>query len=458
MAHPRQSLTNHASATLVLGLPLIGSHLAQMSLHVVDTVMMGWYGIPDLAAMVIATSLFFVVFILGSGFANAVMPMVAQSVGAGDETAVRRTARMGLWLSIGFGLLTYPLFWFSQPMLLRLGQDPEVAALGQQYLRIGGLGMIPALVIMVIKGYLAALGRTQVVLWVTVAAVPLNAALNYVLIFGTYGAPQLGIAGAAIASVLVQLASVAALLIYAALLPDLRKYRLFQRFWRPDWAAMGQVFRLGWPIGMTLLAESGLFAATAVMMGWIGTQELAAHGIAMEVTALSFMLHLGLSNAATLRAGRAVGMGDQQSLRDGARVAIGLSVLIGLANITAFITLAGPIIGVFLDMSKPESAAILAYGTMLLIYAALFQMADAMQVMALGLLRGIHDTRVPMIAAAISYWGIGVPSAYVLAFPLGMGGPGLWIGLVVGLSVAALTLMWRFWAKVAQMQRLAQAA
>jgi MATE family multidrug resistance protein len=365
---------------------------------------------------------------------------------------------MGLWLSIGFGLLTYPLFWFSQPMLLRLGQDPEVAALGQQYLRIGGLGMIPALVIMVIKGYLAALGRTQVVLWVTVAAVPLNAALNYVLIFGTYGAPQLGIAGAAIASVLVQLASVAALLIYAALLPDLRKYRLFQRFWRPDWAAMGQVFRLGWPIGMTLLAESGLFAATAVMMGWIGTQELAAHGIAMEVTALSFMLHLGLSNAATLRAGRAVGMGDQQSLRDGARVAIGLSVLIGLANITAFITLAGPIIGVFLDMSKPESAAILAYGTMLLIYAALFQMADAMQVMALGLLRGIHDTRVPMIAAAISYWGIGVPSAYVLAFPLGMGGPGLWIGLVVGLSVAALTLMWRFWAKVAQMQRLAQAA
>ena len=442
----RTPYKHHAFATLTLGLPLIGGHLAQMSLHVVDTVMMGWYGVVDLAAMVIATSLFFVVFIFGSGFANAIMPMVAQSVGSGDEVQVRRTTRMGLWLSIAFGLTTYPLFWHAQPLLLGLGQAPEVAALGQEYLRIGGLGMIPALVIMAIKGYLAALGRTQMALWVTVVAVLVNTALNYALIFGNWGAPELGIAGAAIASVLVQFGSMLVLLLYAGLLPDLRKYSLFQRFWRPDWAAMGQVFRLGWPIGVTLLAESGLFAATAVMMGWIGTTELAAHGIVLEITALAFMVHLGLSNAATIRTGHAYGGGDARGLRDGARVVIGLSLGFALVVIATFIGMPRLLIAPFLDPAAIEAPEILRFGMLLLAISALFQLADAMQVIALGLLRGIHDTRVPMIAAAISYWLVGMPAAYILAFWVGMGGIGLWLGLTIGLACAAVTLMWRFWA------------
>lgn len=450
---PRQTYPQHASATLALGLPLIGSHLAQMSLHVVDTVMMGWYGVTDLAAMVIATSVFFVVFIFGSGFANAVMPMVAQSLGADDEAGVRRAARMGLWLSIGFGLATYPLFWYAEPVLRALGQSPEVAALGQDYLRIGGLGMIPALVIMAIKSYLAALGRTQVVLWVTVAAIPANGLLNYALIFGTWGAPQMGIAGAALASVLVQFLSMAVLLAYAGLLPQLRRYHLFQRFWRADWVAMGQVFRLGWPIGVTLLAESGLFAATAIMMGWIGTKELAAHGIVLEITSLAFMVHMGLSNAATIRTGHALGAKDARGLRDGARVVIGLSFGFALVVICTFLTLPQVLIALFLDTSAPEAPMILAFGVTLLAISALFQMADAMQVIALGLLRGIHDTRVPMMAAAFSYWVIGMPAAYVLAFVLGLGGIGLWLGLTLGLALAAITLMWRFWAKAPKFAR-----
>ncbi len=445
---PRQTYPQHAIATLALGLPLVGSHLAQMALHVVDTVLMGWYGVTDLAAMVIATSLFFVVFILGSGFSNAVMPMVAQSVGAGDEAQVRRAARMGLWLSIGYGALTYPIFWFSQPLLLALGQKPEVAALGQDFLRIGGLGMIPALVIMAIKGYLAALGRTQVVLWVTVAAVPANAALAYALIFGRWGAVEMGITGAAIASVCVQVLSLALLLAYAGWLPDLRKYRLFQRFWRMDRAALGQVFRLGWPIGVTLLAESGLFAATAVMMGWIGTVELAAHGITLEITALAFMVHLGLSNAATIRAGLADGAGDARALREGAKVVIALSLGFAAVVIATFLVVPSALIGLFVDRTAPEAPQILAFGVTLLAISALFQLADAMQVIALGLLRGIHDTRVPMIAAAISYWGVGMPAAYALAFWAGMGGVGLWLGLTLGLTCAALTLMWRFWGQL----------
>lgn len=444
--HPeRMTLSAHARATLVLGLPLIGSHLAQMALHVTDTVLLGWYGVHELAAVVLGSSMFWVIFVFGSGFAQAVMPMVAQSMGRGDEAQVRRDTRMGLWLSIGFGLMTYPLFWWSETLLLGLGQQADVARLAQGFLRIAGLGMIPALMVMAIKGYLAALERTQVVLWVTLAAVLVNGILGYALIFGHWGAPEMGVRGAGLASLTVQMLTAALLLIYAGWLPELRRFHLFQRFWRADRGALASVFRLGWPIGVTALAESGLFASTAVMMGWIGAIPLAAHGIALEVTSLTFMAHLGLSNAATVRAGRAHGAADHIGLRDGAKAAIGLSVIIGLVNICLMLLFAPQIIGLFLDMAKPASEEILSYGVMLLMFAALFQMADAMQVMALGLLRGMHDTRVPMIMATVSYWIIGMPASYILGFTLGFGGGGLWLGLVIGLTVAAVTMMWRFW-------------
>jgi len=440
-----QSYASHARAILALGLPLVGSHLAQMALHVTDTVLLGRYGVNELAAVVIGATCFFVVFILGSGFAQAIMPLVAAAVGSGDETRVRRDARMGLWLSIGFGLLTYPLFWFSQGWLLALGQKPEVARLAQEFLQIGGAGMVPALLVMALKSYLAALGRTQVVLWVTLAAVAINLAVAYPLIFGVWGAPELGLRGAAIASLAVQMWSCVALMVYAGWLPELRHYRLFQRFWRWDPMALRQVFRLGWPIGVTGLLEAGLFSASSLMMGWIGTVELASHGIAMEVAALAFMVHLGLSNATTVRTGRAEGAGDARALRDGAKVAIALSAGFGLAMVTLFLTLPGPILSLFVDLSKPESLRIVAYGTTLLALAALFQMGDAMQVMALGLLRGIRDTTVPMWAAAFSYWVIGIPASYWLAFHAGLGGVGLWLGLCIGLLFAASSLMWRFW-------------
>ena len=440
----------HARAILVLGLPLIGSHLAQMLLHVTDMVLVGWYGVTELAAVVIASSSFFVIFILGAGFAQAVMPMVASAIGRGDEVQVRRDTRMGLWLSIAFGVLTYPLFWWSEQLLLGLGQKPDVAALGQDFLRIAGLGMIPALLVMVLKSYLAALKRTQVVLWVTLAGVGVNIAFGWALIFGNWGMPELGVRGAAIASVAVQGLTAGALAIYAAWLPELRHFRLFQRFWRPDWQALGLVFRLGMPIGLTSLAEGGMFQASALMMGWIGTVELASHGIALQAAALTFMVHLGLANATTVRTAHAAGAGDRAGLRLGGKVAIALSMGFAMVTVTAFLTLPRPIISLFLDGNNPESAQIVAYGTALLAVAALFQVVDALQVMALGLLRGVKDTRAPMWIAVLSYWVVGIPTSYLLAFKAGYGGVGLWLGLVVGLSVAAVLLMVRFWGRVAR--------
>ncbi len=450
--HPTAPLPvmGHARATLVLGLPLIGSNLAQFGLHVTDTIMLGWYGILPLAAGVLGASSWFVVFILGSGFAKAVMPMVAAARGRRDETQVRRVARMGLWLSILFSVLIYPLFWWSEGVLLALGQKPEVAALAHDYLRIAGLGVGPALLVMVLKSYLAALERTQVVLWVTVAAVPLNIALNWALIFGHWGAPELGVAGSAVATVVVQVISLILLCLYAGLLPSLRVYQLFVRFLRPDWQAFGDVFRLGLPMGLTGLAESGLFHASAIMMGWLGTVELAAHGIALEITALTFMVHAGLSSAVTIRTGRYYGSGEREAMRLGALVAIGLSVVFAGLTVVLFLALPEPMISVFLSADEPQRASIIAIGTLLLACAALFQFADSMQVMALGLLAGVQDTRVPMVFAALSYWGIGIPVSYVLAFPLGLGAVGLWLGLVVGLAAAAVSMMARFWMRLSR--------
>ena len=441
----RMTTSAHARETLALGLPLAGSSLAQFLLHVTDVVMMGWYGVVPLAAVVLGASTFFIVFVLGSGFAKAVLPLVATALARGDETQVRRDTRMGLWLSIAYGVVVYPVFWWSEGILLVLGQQPEVAAIGQDYLRIAGLGMVAALCVTVLQSYLSAFGRTQVVLWVTLAAVGVNIAVNWALIFGNWGFPELGAQGAAVATVTVQLFSLIVLGVYAGLLPALRRFHLFQRFWRADWSALRTVWRLGVPIGLTGVAEGGLFHASALMMGWIGTVELAAHGIALEVAALTFMLHVGLSSAATIRVAQFEGRDDWFGLRRAAVVALALSLVVAVASVALFLTLPRPIVALFLDMAKPESAAILAYGVVLLMVAGLFQLADGMQVMALGLLRGIRDTQVPMVLAAISYWLIGIPASYVLAFPLGFGGVGLWLGLVVGLFCAAGSLMWRFW-------------
>lgn len=441
----RLSYPRHALAILTLGLPLIGSNMAQLLLHVTDTVLLGRYGVSALGAVVLGASSFFVLFILGSGFGIAVMGMVASALGRGDEAQVRRETRMGLWLSILYSLLTLPAFWWSGSALLAMGQDTEVAALAEQFLRIAGFGMAPALLVMVLKSYLAALEKTQVVLWVTLAAVGLNFVVAWIFIFGEFGMPELGVRGAAVASLAAQYLTFALLALYATLERKSRRFHLFRRFWRPDWSALGRVARIGLPIGLTGLAESGLFISASIMMGWIGKVELAAHGIAMEIVSLTFMVHLGLSNATTVRIGRAEGEGDLMAMRDGALTAMVLSLGFGLAMVALFLSLPQVLIGPFVDPAKPDTPEILIFGTTLLVMAALFQLFDAMQVIALGLLRGVQDTRAPMWIAVVSYWLVGVPISYAMGFVAGYGGPGLWLGLAMGLATAAGLLMIRFW-------------
>ena len=440
------ALSRHAAETLKLGVPLIGGNLAQVAVQITDTVMLGWYDVDALAAVALGGSWFLTLMITGAGIAFAVMPMVAAEEAAGDKTQVRRITRMGLWLSALFAALAMPFLIWGGPILAATGQPPKVAQGAGEWLSIAGWGLFPALGMFVLRSYLAAMGRTQVVLWALVLAAVVNAIADYVLIFGRFGAPELGIRGAAIASLSTFLVSFLALAVYAV--RALPEHELFVRFWRPDWPVFGRVFRLGWPIGITNLAEVGLFAATSFIMGLLGTVQLAAHGIALQISSVTFLVHVGLSSAATIRVGAAWGRGHEQGVRRAAVAATWLSAGFVLVTVALFLTVPRPLVALFLDPADPAAPAVLAMGAWLLILAALFQAADAGQVMALGYLRGLQDTRTPMVLAAVSYWVVGMPAAYLLTFPLGLGATGVWLGLSAGLTVAGVLLMARFWRRV----------
>ncbi|WP_313137175.1 MATE family efflux transporter [Paracoccus jeotgali] len=438
----------HIAATMALGLPLVGAHLARMAIGISDTVMIGWYSVDALAALVLATSILLILMMLGAGYGIGIMGLLATAHARDDTTEIRRVTRMALWLSLVHGVLMMPVLWYSGPLMLALGQAEIVAQLSQDYLRIAGWGIVLTLWAMVLNSYLASMERTQVVLWLTLAGLPVNVAFNWVFIFGNLGAPELGVRGAAIASVGTQAVTLAAILAYALWLPMTRPIALMQRFWRADWPALRAVFLLGLPVGLTLVAEIGMFVGSNVMMGWFGTQPLAAHGIALQLSSISFMFQLGVSNAATIRTGQAAGRGDAVMMRDAAVTVLWIAAGFGALTSLAFIVLPEPMVGLYLDPANPQSEAILSLAVGLMFWAALFQLADALQVQGLGLLRGVQDTRGPMWLAGISYWVIGLPAGYLLAFPLGMGPTGLWAGLLIGLTVAAVLMLRRFWSGV----------
>jgi putative MATE family efflux protein len=281
----------------------------------ISVVMLGWYGTEELAATVLGSQAFFVVYIFGSGFASAILPLAAQAEGRNDPTHVRRSVRMGMWILLLYAVLVMPFLWFLEPALIGLGQKPELAALASDYIRIAQWAMFPALMMMALRSFFAARSRAGIVLWSALIGTLVNGVLNYALIFGHFGAPEMGVRGAAVASVVSSTVIFLIMAGWAVLHPRHLEYRLFQRFWRPEWPAFFEVFRLGLPIGFTILAEVGLFMAASVMMGWLGTVPLAAHGIAIQLASISFMVPLGLSHAATVRIGQAYGRGDMEGWR-----------------------------------------------------------------------------------------------------------------------------------------------
>lgn len=436
------TLRDHLRGHLKLGLPLVGSHLAQMAIAATDTLMLGWYDARVLAGQVLANVPYTVLFLFLSGFAFAVMPLVSAASEAEDETRIRRVTRMGIWISLGLGLLVMPVFLFARPLLVAAGQEPELASLAQSYLRIMGWGILPSLTVMVLKSYLSALERTRVQLMVTLLAVAVNAAFNWVLIFGHFGAPELGIRGAAIASLSVNIVAALALMLYAA--RSFPTHRLFHRLWKVDREALSEVFGMGWHIGLTTLAEVAFFSFTTILAGMLGAVVLAAHGIVMQIASFSFMVPLGIANAATVRAGRAWGRGDREALRRGALSVYLLSVGWVALAVVIFLVFPYQMIGAFVGPDDPLREPILVLGRQILVLATLFQLFDAIQVVSAGLLRGMQDTKAPLFIAATSYWLIGAPLAWGLGLGLGFGAVGIWTGVLIGLGVAAVLLTRRF--------------
>ena len=441
---PSKNLRYQFKSTLSLGLPLIAMTLTQSVIHLIDTIMVGWYGVTELAAAVLGTTFFFVFFIMGSGFAAAVMPLVSEAVAGGKEVVIRRVTRMGMWLSVLYAICSIPTIFCSGKILELLGQDPELSNMAQTYLRYVCVSMAPALIIMVLRSYLSALERTTVFLWIIISSLLLNTTLNWVLIFGNLGMPELGLVGAALASTITQIITTLILIIYIIKDKELSKYAIFRRIYKIDWNVFGTVFNLGWPIGLTWLAEVLSFAGTAIIIGLIGTIPLAAHGIALQIVSISFMFHLGLSQACTVKISYYLEKKDIDSLGKGIIAAFLLSLMLVMLAVLIFLFLPEQILGAFLAPDDPSRGLIIALGTTLLMMAAIFQVFDSGQVMILGSLRGFKDTKVPMLMATFGYWVVGLPSSYYLGIYLDFGAPGVWVGLALGLAVVCFLLSLRF--------------
>ena len=452
--HTDNSWSAHYRASIALGVPFVGAQLAQFAIHATDVLMVGRLGTTELGAMVLAAQMFFTVFIFGSGFANAVVPMVAQAEGRGDRVAVRRAVRMGMWAVLGYGVLTAPLLWHAETVLLAMRQQPEVAALAGSYLRVALWGMFPALLFMVLRGFLSSLERAGIILYVTIIVLLANAALCYVFVYGNFGAPALGIVGAAISALIVNTLSFVLLFAYIQAQPQTRSYEIFVRFWRSDWPVLKEVVVLGLPIAITILAEVSLFTVASLLMGMIGTVELAAHGIALQFASVAFMVPLGLAQVATVRIGLAHGRRDGEGIKRAAIAVLVIGCGFALVGSLVFALFSHELAAMYLDTRRPDAAAVLAYAGPLIVIAGAFQLVDGVQALAAGMLRGLKDTTVPMILALVSYWAIGFVAAYLLAFHAGYGGVGVWYGFVLGLAAASISLTWRFFRFLSKERKL----
>lgn len=431
-------------ALLRLAWPLILSQLAQSALYTTDVMMIGWLGPRDLATVSVTVAVLYTLLLPGFGVVGAVAPMVAQARGARDVRSIRRTVRQGLWVAIALSIVLTPILWQMRPILLLLGQEPEVADLAQGFIHTAVWLLLPALALNVLRSFLAAQGATVAILLITLGGVALNFLTDWALIFGHFGMPRLELAGAGLSNTIVNVAMAIASFAYVLTHRRYRRYHILARFWRPDWSRFREILRIGGPIGLMLMAEVGLFSAASVLMGWLGTDELAANAVALQCANLTFMVPLGLGQAATVRVGLAYGGGSPSGVARAGWTAIVLALVFMSCTSLLYLVAPGPIVGLFLDRTAPANQAALALAASYLSVVAFYQLADGLQVTAASTLRGLTDTRVPMWMALAGYWLFGLPMAYLCGFVLGLRGVGIWIGLGAGLTIVALLLTGRF--------------
>ena len=443
---PKHNLLRELRATLVLAAPITAGHLSQMLLGVADTVMIGRVGVVPLAAAALTNTLIHFVFIVGIGLLTSVSVLVSHAHGADDRQEAAEVFRRGMALAVGSGLLMFALLWGSFPFLGWLGQPPEVVEATRPYLWLIAASLPFMMAVVCLRNYSEAQNAPWPAFWVGLAAVALNVFLNWILIYGNLGAPALGLVGAGIATVIARVFNV--FLLYYWLRADHR----FRTTWPLRWfapipsAAIKAMLLLGLPVGLQLLLEIGAFSGTTLLMGLIGITEMAAHQIAITCAATTFMIPLGISFAVAIRVGHVIGAGQPERARAVGFSAIGLAMLLSALFTTTFILFDKPLAGFF-----TTDPATLVLAAKLIIIAGFFQFFDGTQVVAAGALRGCKDVRVPAWIIFAAYWVVAIPGGSVLAFWMGVGATGLWIGLAGGLAFAAVGLTLRFQHQTAQL-------
>jgi MATE family multidrug resistance protein len=440
----RSHIRTEIQAFLSLAIPLASAQVAQSATGFADTVMMGRLGQETLAAGGIASLTYITLLNIASGIVMGVSSLVAEAYGAGRKTRIEQVARQGLWLSLILAIPMMLLIGHFDSLMSRLGQAATTVALANTYLDIMLWGFFPALGFAMLRGFVAGLSYAHPVMIIVIAGTIFNIVGNYVLGFGKFGFPRMEMAGLALASILSLWGMFLALVAYILRHEQLRIYRLFQEWHRLKPRLLWELLWIGVPMGVFAALETGLFTTVTYLMGILGTDVLAAHQIVLQTIIVIFMVPLGMSFAATARVGQWFGRRDLKGARRAGYVSIGLGV--GFMIIMSIALLAFPqqAIGLYLDLGNPENANVLKLAMPMLVVAALAQLVDSVQKIAIGALYGLQDTRVPTLLSLVTFWGVGLLSGYLLGFHFSLGGVGLWIGQSVGVTVAAGVFVWRF--------------
>ena len=436
------------AATLKLSWPLAAANLLQMLTYAIDVIFIARLGEAQLAASALAIALFGLVMWALSGLTGAVAPVAAAELGerAPALRPVRRSVRMALWLAVFSGIAGMGICLLLGPLMRATGQEGEIIALALEYNTILVFSMVPFLINNVLRSFVSTLDRPIFATAITAAGIFVNALANYAFIFGNLGAPELGLRGAAVATIITTLVTLAAYVVAIRLDPRLHRYRIFGRWWSPDWPRFWHITRIGTPIALTITAEAGIFGAAAFLMGNIGATQLAAHTVALQIAALAFQVPFGVGQAATIRVGYFYGARDPGGMRRAGWTGIAIGTGFMAATALAMIAIPKPLLAIYIDPWDPKNALLVSFALKYIVVAAAFQLADGMQAVAAGALRGLQDTRIPMWIAAFAYWVPGIGTAIGLGFYTSLEGVGVWIGLATGLVVAAVLLTHR-WAR-----------
>lgn len=448
MQHPARI---ELAAILRLAGPLIASQLAHMLMVLTDTLMMARLSPEALAGGGLGAASYSFVSIFCIGVIAAVGTLVAIRQGAGDIDGATRLTQAGLWLGWLMALAAGLLLWNLKPILLMFGQTETNVHSAGQFLTILPFALPGYLSFMALRGFTSAIGRATPVMVISLGGTVINFLLNYALIEGMFGVPKLGLMGIGLVTAIVANGMAMTLMWYIKYSRAYDAYPLSKGLLRPNRQFLRELWRLGLPIGGTYAVEVGLFAFAALCMGTMGSTQLAAHQIALQIVSVAFMVPAGLSYAVTMRIGQHYGAGQLLSARLAGRVAIAFGAIAMLGFAMTLWLFSNPLIGLFLDHNDPAFRDVIQLAVSLLAVAAWFELFDGVQAIAMGCIRGLKDARTTFLVGLGCYWLIGAPAAWWMAFTLGWGPTGVWWGLALGLACAALSLTFAFETKIKHM-------